>query len=203
MTYAELKTQFEGLLKRRDLTTTLRDFWLQEALSRCTAILRIPAMEASYETDSAEDTVTIPTDFLELRSIVVTDASSYSYELAQRDLATVLRERANSGCPRYFTRRGGEWLLAPTPEADTALRVDYYGEFEDLVDDEDENLLSIIKPFAIIYAALASAAIYFMDKRAPAFEAKFQEQITELHEQRYRDELTNAAVAPAIVWASD
>jgi hypothetical protein len=47
MNYGELQAQFEGLLKRRDMTPTQSQIFLQQAVSRVQRVLRIPPMEKS------------------------------------------------------------------------------------------------------------------------------------------------------------
>lgn len=198
MNYSELKTQFEGLLKRRDLTSTQRDIWLQMSLSRLQRTLRIPAMEKSVTTTTDSEIqdgiIAIPNDLLELKAITI-DAEEV--ELQARPLREVLASRVSIGIPSMFVRRTASYVLGQYPQDGLTIRIDYWSEFDALEADEDENTLSIIAPYAIIYGALVLAADYFLDKRAPLFREVFNAELSSLQDQADRDELTNAVVAPA------
>jgi hypothetical protein len=204
MNFGELKTQFEGLLKRRDLTTTQRDVWLQMSISRLQRALRIPAMEKSIETTTDSEIqdglIAVPVDYLELKAISI-DAEDI--ELQAKTLREVLFSRTTTGIPRMYVRRGGSFVLGQYPQDDLTIRIDYWAEFDPLSADTDENALSIIAPFAIIYGALVLAADYFLDKRAPLFRQAFQEEFQSLQDQADRDEMSNAVVAPTHTYPED
>jgi hypothetical protein len=201
MTYDELRSRFTGLLKRRDLTTTDRDAFIQSGLSRCLTLLRVPAMEAV-------DTITfdasyggklpVPADYLKMKSMTTgTD------EIKQKDLTFTLRLRENSGTPCAYTRRGGDFWLGPYPLDGTEVVIEYYQELPALVNGTDTNWLATIKPYAILHAALAEAAPTFVDRRGDSWEKKFLQSIAELQDQADQDELVNATVEPAIRYPDD
>lgn len=192
MNYGELRSQFQGLLHRRDLTTTLRDTFLQQSIQRVQRTLRIPAMEASLAVTMDETyggLLPIPGDLLELKSIVFND-----YVLQQRDLTSVLEGANNSGYPLTYARAGSLWVLAPAPTLGIIGRVDYYANFSPLSTDADSNPLSEIAPDVIIYGALSYACDYYLDKRGPNFESRFQQALAELQTQADLDELSGASV---------
>jgi hypothetical protein len=203
MNYGELKTQFEGLLKRRDLTSTQRDAWIQQAISRIQRKLRVPSMERSgnYTTDSSGE-ISIPDDLVQLKSITV-DATPT--DLSARTLQEVLQTRKNlvGYPPTMYCRRDGSYLLAPFPAVGTVVTVDYYAELGALVADTDSNWLSDIAPDVIIYGALSLACDWFIDKRADRFEQRFEQFAQELQDQGDLDELNNASMAPAHAYPED
>ncbi len=202
MNYGELKTRFMGLLKRRDITTTDRDQYIQDGIARCQTILRVPAMETQFTITMDElmdGSVPVPANYLEMRSLYVGTT-----ELSQKSLSEVLRLRSGmTNCPIAYTRRGGAWLIAPFPLVGTEVHGDYYAELPALTLDADTNWLSIIRPNAILFAALADAAPFFVDRRGDSWEAKFQQVIGELQEQADDDELTNGQVEPAFQYPSE
>lgn len=207
MNYGELKTQFEGLLKRRDLTTTQRDTWLQMSITGIQRVLRVPLMEksVSVDTDSSiqDGNISVPADLLELRALTITDASGNEIELRAKSLPEVLSLRTSTGTPTIFTRRGPSYVLGQYPEDGATVRIDYWGELDELEDDEDENDLSIVAWDVIVYGALVHAADWFLDKRAPLFKARYEGMLKELQSQADRDELSNAAVSPAHSYPED
>lgn len=198
MNYGELQTQFEGLLKRRDLTTTQRDTWLQMAISRCQRKLRVPAMEKSVQAtfiSSMLGEVAVPGDLLQLKALCI-EASQV--DLTQRTLREVLAARVTTGTPEMYVRRGTNYVLGPYPTDGTAIRMDYYAELDPLADPLDENFLSAIAPDAIVYGALSLACDWFIDKRAATFEGRFEQFLQELQDQADQDELLNASMRPAL-----
>jgi hypothetical protein len=201
MNYGELKTQFEGLLKRRDLTSTQRDTWLQMAISRAQRKLRVPAMEQSvtFTTDSAEQDgfISIPNDLIELKAISI-DAEET--DMQSRPLREVLKSRTTTGIPTMYVRRNSTYVFGQYPQDGLVVRIDYWAELDVLSEDEDTNWLSEIAPDVIVYGALSYAADWFLDKRAPMFEARFNQGLQELQDQADRDELTNAVVAPSHIY---
>lgn len=204
MNYGELKTQFLGLLKRRDITDAQADTFLHQAIQRVQRVLRIPPMEKSitvtYDGDVFKDgELPIPSDYLRLIAISADDRR----ELKQADLTTVLELAKYQGCPSKFTRRGSKWKFGPTPTIGTKFRIDYYDEFSDLVAPTDKNYLTVGANDLCIYGALSFAADWFIDKRAPMFEARFIQIKDEIQDQADQDALLNAQVASAYEFPED
>jgi hypothetical protein len=203
MNYGELQAQFEGLLKRRDMTPAQSQTFLQQAVSRVQRVLRIPPMEKSVSVtyDGVEfhdGEIPIPNDYLRLIAITATTPTGEERECRQHDLNSVIA-LAKSSCdfPRAFVRRGGLWKFGPTPPVGTVFRIDYYDEFPPLEDPTDSSYLTTGPTDLVIYAALSYAGDWFVDKRAPAWEARFQSIVAEVQSQADQDALINAAVAPA------
>jgi hypothetical protein len=94
-------------------------------------------------------------------------------------------------------RRGGLWKIGPTPAVGTVFRIDYYDEFPALSAPTDSNYLTSGPTDCVIYAALSYAGEWFVDKRTPTWEARFQGIVSEIQNQADQDELINAEVAPA------
>lgn len=202
MTYDELRSRFMGLLKRRDLTTSDRDAYIQSGLARCQSLLRVPAMEGlfSIEMDETYDgKIPVPADYLQMKSLV-TDSTL----IKQKDLTHVLTLRdAGVATPTAYARRAGDFWLGAYPPEGTVVEGEYYAELPALVNGTDTNWLSEIKPMAIVHAALSEAAPTFVDRRGAEWETKFLQAISELQDQADRDELVNATVEPAYRYEDD
>lgn len=203
MTYDELRSQFEGLLKRRDMTTTQRDAFLDQAIARIQRELRIPPMEktAIVNVEGYDSTgIEVPNDLIELK-----DISVGSSRLRRVDLQTALRlEECPAGVPQVYTRVGGAFRFGPPPSEGSQIQLNYYAEFAPLVNGSDESTLTRIAPDLIIYGALSYAADWFLDKRSPQFEARYQQILQTLQQQADRDELSAAAaMAPTYTYPDD
>jgi hypothetical protein len=193
-TYGEVKTEFTALLNRRDATSTQITTFLQNAIRRVQRTLRTPAMETGVIytiTDfDAPTGLPIPSNYLELVRLTNSDG----HELVRRDFTTVTSLAEDTGVPWMFARRGSYWLIGPTPEEGDTVRADFYGEFEEVEDDEDTNLLTVTAPDLMVYGALVFACKHFHDKRLADFEATFNQIMGELMDQADRDELSGGAV---------
>jgi hypothetical protein len=210
MNYGELKADFLGLLKRRDITDTQADSFIAKSVNRVQRVLRIPPMEKAiaitYDGDQFnKGQLPIPSDYLRLISITATPPSLSEKEVHQKDLETVLRDRwgGATGRPRSFVRRGGYWQFGPFPPVGTIFRIDYYDEFPTLSAAGDTSFLTQGASDLVVYGALKFAADYFMDKRKDDFENTFLTIRQEIEDQAQTDALINAQAAPAYHFPED
>lgn len=204
MNYGDLKSHFNDLLNRTDITSTLTTRFIDQGLARIQRQLRVPTMEKQqvYTITSTITEVTLPSDFIEIINI---------YHSAGNHLTRVpmpkMREylsNAYTGQPLYFTRQQAKLLLFPQP-SDGTLTLDYYGELDAFASDSDETTLSKIAPDLIIYAGLTFASDYYIDERAPTFEQKYTQFLTELQEQSNDQELNGSTqvIQPAYAYQDD
>lgn len=204
MSYGELKTDFEGLLKRRDLTPTQSAAFLRQGINRAQRVLRIPPMEKSILVTYDGQTFTngqipIPGDYLKLIGITAND----SIALTSADLQTVLDLAQFTGEPTRYIRRGSMWKFGKTPDAGTVFRVDYYNEFSELSDDNDSNYLTGGARDLAVYYALGYAGDHFIDRRTESWKATAEAIRDEIQDQADQDTLVNAAVAPGFCYPED
>ena len=194
-TYGEVKTEFTALLNRRDATSTQITTFLQNAIRRAQRTMRVPSMEKGVDITVGSPFLglPIPADFLELIRITDPDGN----ELDNRDFTTVMKLSQDTGISRTFARRGSYWRLGPTPVEDAVYRVDYFGEFDEVSADADENMLTLLMPDTIVYGALVFACRHFNDKRLPVMEETYKQIMAEVSEQALRDELSGGAVVSA------
>ena len=197
MNYGDLKSHFNDLLNRSDITAALTTRFIDQGIARIQRQLRTPLNEKlkNYTITAATSQVTLPTDFLEIISLYKDE-----YEL-QRITMKKYRELATNtftGKPEYFVREQENLKLFPQP-GDGTLTLYYYGEFDAMSADSDENKLAQVAPDLIIYAALTYSADYYLDQRAEIFEQKYVQFITEIQEQANDQELNGGtqSIAPA------
>ena len=204
MNYGDLKAHFNDLLNRTDITTTLTTRFVDQGLARIQRQLRIPTMEKQqvYTITSTITEVTLPSDFIEIINI---------YHSGGNHLTRVpmpkMREflsNVHTGQPLFFTRQQAKLLLFPQP-SDGTITLDYYGELDTFASDSSETTLSKIAPDLIIYAGLTFAADFYLDERAPTFEQKYTQFLTELQEQSNDQELNGSTqvIQPAYSYQDD
>lgn len=160
MNLGDFRALFLGWLNRSDCTTDLATTFINRGIGRMQRECRLPLMEREYlptadGSDGSWQTVAIPNDFIAMKDILADGIS----EVNNVSLAKYLTAPAYVGCPRYYTRRQGNWLFRPYPSS--SLSIVYYGQFDALVNDSDTNMLITAAPEVLLWAALAYAADYF------------------------------------------
>lgn len=197
MNYGELKTHFEALLNRSDITSALTTTFVDQGIARVQRQLRTPLNEnkTTYNITGSTSSVTLPTDFLEIISLY---QDKYELQRIPMSLYREYQKTTAQGIPRYFAREQQNLLLHPTPSTGT-LTLYYYAEFPALSANTDTNNLTTVCPDLAIYAALTYAGDYYLDERAPIFEQKYNQFLSEIQEQSNDQELNGSinAIQPA------
>lgn len=187
MIYSDLKSHFNDLLNRSDITSTLTTRFIEQGISRIQRSLRTPMSERVLEVtiNSKTESMTLPSDFLEIISLYHSNKELQRIPMSRyRELTDGIYE----GKPSFFARQAEKLFLFPQP-TDGKLVLYYHGEFPALSADSDENVLTQSAPDLVIYAALTYAADFYLDNRAELFEAKYTQFLTELQEQANDQEL--------------
>lgn len=191
MNYGDIKTHFNNVLNRSDITTSLTETFIDQGLGRIQRQLRTPMQEKMYEYVLSSQTgyITLPNDFIEIVSIYYSNT-----ELTRVPMSKYRSLNANnfSGNSTYFTRQQEKIFLFPQPSTGT-LYLYYYGEFDSMSVNTDENIIAQVAPDLLIYSALTYASDYYLDNRSELFETKFKQFLVEIQEQA-NDAETNGGV---------
>lgn len=184
-TWAALKTTLANWLNRDDLSTTEIPEAISMAERRLNRVLRVPEMEDAVSTSSASATFTLPSDFLEMRSIYV-DATSkvFLQHVSMAELRSMYPTTA-SGTPAHFAMQSGnEITVGPTPSASTTYIVNYYQKIPALGSSQAANWLLLAHSDIYISAALVELYTLLRDPEGIAFhEGRLQQRIDELRKQ--------------------
>lgn len=162
--YSDLQTTIAGYLARTDLTTQIPDF-IRLAETRLRRDLRIRQMLKSVTTATvaADSTVELPSDFLEVRDLVVVGnpvqpLSYFSPSAFNRNTRTW-----ESGKPNNYTVLANDFQLSPIPDAVYTVQLFYFAAPVFLSDSNTSNVFLANTPDALLYGALLEAAPYLMD----------------------------------------
>lgn len=197
MLYSEIKTNFQSILNRRDITASQITTFMGFAIQRIQRELRVPPMEklVAYTCDGTA-TLDIPGDLLEVIAIFFNDSVN-QLKLTRVDLTSAIRASQAPGVPQVYHRSGASFLIGPYPPSGTKAYINYYADASTLNADTNHNWLTDAAPDLLIYGALCYAADYFLDERKMAFEQRFGQIIDDLQQQAHQDELENASLLPA------
>jgi hypothetical protein len=183
-TYSELQTSVANYLGRSDLTSQIPDF-ITFAELRLQRQLRIRQMVTSttLTTVSGTATVTLPSDFLEIRDLYVVGRPRQV--LTYMSPASFSRNsRADeTGKPLDYTINSTTIELAPYPDAAYSLKLLYYKKPVVLSNANTSNEFLVNAPDALLYAALLEAEPYLMnDARLQVWSGFYQNAITSITE---------------------
>jgi hypothetical protein len=163
-TYSELQTVIASYLARTDLTTQIPDF-IRLAELRLRRDLRIRQMlkSATTATVAGDETVELPSDFLEVRDLVIVGnpvqpLSYYSPSALNRNTRTW-----ESGKPQDYTVLANNFQLAPIPDSVYTVKMFYFAAPAFLTTSNVSNVFLLNTPDALLYGALLEAAPYLMD----------------------------------------
>lgn len=197
MDYVGVKTQFLGLLNRRDITPTLVNTFMDFGIQRIQRELRVPSMEklVSISTDGTS-AFQVPGDLLEIIAMYTDDVVN-TKKLIRTDLQSILDWAKVPGSPRFYYREGNFFTIGPVPPAGTSVYLNYYVNAGTLSADTDSNWITQVAPTLLVYAALSYAADYFLDDRKQMFEASYMQIAEQMQLMALQDELQNASISPA------
>lgn len=206
MTYGEIRSQFLNILNRSDCTNALADTFITQGIQRSQRLLDLTTQERIQTTTvgSSFAGLDIPSNFMKPIAVYRSSSSTDSYKLRRVSLAEYLDIPTSTGRPTVWTREANKLLLKPTPSEDDVIKLVYYSEFEEFVDDNDTTPLSLVSPQLFYYGALPFAADYFLDDRRAAWENVYQQTIAELQAQSDDEELAGGStVQPAYLFPSE
>lgn len=169
-TYTELKAEIAAWLNRADLTARIPTF-VQLAEAQMNRRLRVQRMiQASAPTITANnDIVALPTGFLEVVTLRLTDGTNYYAPLPTtlEQIVGAQEEDTTAATPRYYaisgTSSGRELKLYPKPDIAYTAALTYYGKPTALSDSNATNWILAEAPDAYLYGSLLQAAPYLLD----------------------------------------
>lgn len=197
-TYTSLKSSIENWMARSDLTSYLDDF-IDIAEARVSNRLRLRAQETdlSLTVAAGSNTVALPTDFLELRSLYRDGNPQTPMEYLSPEQ---LNNKANSSrAPVLFTITGTSVKLAGPSDAAYTLKGTYYAKFAALDGSNTSTWLTTNVPHVMLYASLRAAAEFIRDDAAAQkWNDLYEQACAELEE---RDE--NSKIGPVPTMRSE
>ena len=162
MTYAKLQADVADWLMRSDLTDVIPTF-IVNGESRINKRIRHRLMEATDTlTFDANGVATLPSDFLEVRSLeVVSGSLRIPLEHIEPDSAEWLFKHRPS-TPKYFTTVAENVVTRPLFSGSGTLN--YYARLPALSNAEPTNWLLEKFPEVYLYGALIEGAVYLRDQ---------------------------------------
>lgn len=162
MNYSQLQADIADWLNREDLAAKIPTF-IKLAEARFNRDLRVRQMisRAGAETDSGENYITLPGDWLEARQI----RASVNGRLVSLEYLTLESgdRIPQTGPPQYFNITGNRLELIPAPPDGTEVEMVYYSKIPALSSETPTNWLLDTWPDMYLYGTLAHTAPYLKD----------------------------------------
>ena len=196
-TYAELQTTIAGYLARSDLTTQIPDF-IRLAEVRLRRDLRIRQMLTSttLTCTSGTATVTIPSDFLEIKDFVVTGNPVRPLNYESPSLFSRNSRSMDAGKPLDYTVLATTFKLAPIPDSNYSLSLVYSAAPAYLSDTNTSNTFLTVCPDLLLYASLLEAEPYLMnDARVNTWGTMFDRAMSSLTRSDEKGQFSGVPIA--------
>ena len=181
-TYSELKTAVANYLARTDLTDQIADF-IRFAELRLRREVRIRQIlkSTTITATAGTSTVSIPSDFLEVRDFYVNTNPVQSLTYSSPSTFSRNARTTESGKPLDYTILATTIQLAPIPDTAYTLNMLHYFTPTYLSDSNTSNEFLVNVPDLLLYATLLEAEPYLMnDARVSTWGAMYEKGLAAL-----------------------
>lgn len=177
--YTSLQTELQNYAARDDLSTEVQTF-IAQGESRIYRDLRVIDMEVTSSQTITNNAFALPSDYLEMRNLYVTDSTgAYLYELIRRSPAWLRGTygiQSAQGTPQYYAREGQNIIVGPYPDASYPVSMLYYSRLASLSATNTTNWLTSKNPDLIFAAAMVELANYTQNDSATQYwEGKYNQ----------------------------
>lgn len=160
-TYSELQTAVANWLSRVDLTARIPEF-ITLAEAKFQRTLRTRQMETRV-TASASEWLTLPTEFLELKTISITSTSpDVALEQVDPNYAD-WGWTSEADQPQFYALEGNAIRLIPAPDTTYTVQMVYYKKIPVLSATNTSNWLLADAPDVYLYGSVMEALIEVQD----------------------------------------
>lgn len=163
-TYSDLQTSIANYLARSDLTSQIPDF-ITFAENRLRRELRIRQMLKSVTTAtvSGDNTVELPSDFLQVRDFVVMTNPIQPLSYVSPSALSNDPRASEVGVPKSYTILANEFQVSPSPDGVYTVKLLYFAAPAYLSSSNTSNVFLTKAPDALLYASLIEAEPYLMN----------------------------------------
>ena len=175
--YTDLKTTIANYLARDDLTSQIPDF-IKLAEIRLSRDIRINEMLSNTALTLVSNEATLPSNYLEMRSIYFNSNPYTTLEYQTPDLFSRNMWNTDSGTPVYFSIIGDKIKFAPTNDSADTLQLFYYAKPAELSNSNLTNVWTANCMDALLYASLGESEAYLMnDPRIQTWAALYDRSL--------------------------
>lgn len=199
--YGDLKTALATLLVRDDLTASIPDFIaILEARVNREVKFRNRRMEATTTLAySSTDEATLPSDFLEARTVVWNSTPRIRLEYLTPAQFFDAYTTDTPASPVNHTIIGDTLKIGPFPNSNSGVRLTYYQRLTALADDTDTNWLLQYHPDVYLYGSAIQSAPYLgEDERLQTWIGLYDRAAAAVQGEDARARFAGAPLRPAL-----
>lgn len=177
--YASLQASVANWLHRTDLTDVIPDFIaLAESKMASDIDARPMDIQVTLACTAGNPLVALPADMLEMRRLLLVTDPSIVLKYATPDQISSDYPLSLASRPSVFAVLGANLQLAPIPDSDYTLSLDYKQRIPALSGSNTTNWLLTAFPNAYLYGALCAAQPFIVnDERLMTFQALYKEAV--------------------------
>lgn len=182
--YSALQTALINALHRSDLNAIVPDF-ITLCEDKLNKRLRLRAMEERATATVSSEYTALPAGFLTLRNIQLNTTPVRRLEYATPEWMDATYG-GQQGIPRFYTMIGGEIQVAPSPDGEYTVEIDYYKKLD--IASDATNWVLTNAPRCYYYGALMEASAYMKnDQRIPIWKQLHEEALREVEGADQKD----------------
>ena len=157
--YTELKTSIANWLNRSDLTSEIQDDFIKLVEADFNSKLRVRAMVTSSDITINNETVALPSGFLQVRDFYILSGSTkYPLRYMTPSQMDQVKGTSQTGLPSSYTILGDNFRFMPRPDSSYTCKLNFYKSFTSLSNSNTTNYILTSHPSIYLYGALFHAA---------------------------------------------
>lgn len=159
--YAGLIAAVQEFTARADLTTSKVDHFIDLAENYFNGNLRTHEMETSNSSFTVSNgVITNPSDLLQWKVLKVSVGGSPRFLQPMPESQVAMLDDGATGAPLYYSVRGGNTVLKPTPDGSYTVSGTYYQRIPALSDSNSSNWISSNYSDAYFFPMMAMAEAF-------------------------------------------
>ena len=166
--------------------------------------LRVREMEKAFAggaTISGTGTFAVPSDYLDLKYLIVTNSGGLTTRLERKPVEWVYQfypDRTTDNVPQYVARDGVNFIFAPFPDAQYALSGIYFYRDTPLGNGYPDNWITASYPSLMLAACMAEAMSFIKDSEGQQFwEGRYQNMARSVQAAADGERLSGSPLAMA------
>ena len=160
--FLTLKQAVGNWMGREDLDARIPEF-IALAEDRIARNLRVQAMETSADLTVNDQSVSVPTGYLETIRLYIDSSTRTKLDYMAPTVFWTRNAVQESGQPEIFTIEGTSFKFAPTPSNSYTGKLLYYKKFDALSSNADTNWILTNARGLLLYGALLEAYLFLED----------------------------------------
>ncbi len=173
--YSELQSLVANYLARDDLSSQITDF-IKLGEIRLRRDLRLRQMLSTTDLTISSQTVSLPSDFLELRDLHLDTTPVLQLDYLSPSFFFRNGRTKERGQPVFFTMTGDTFVFGPIPDQTFTGKLLHYAAPDFLSDSNTSNTFLVTAPDALLYAALGEAEPFLMNDQRLAVWASLYDR---------------------------